>query len=50
MKTRQERDLHETPQCGCSIPCECGRSYIGKTGRSLAMWLRDVGTVSKRVF
>jgi hypothetical protein len=24
-----------------SIPCDGGRSYIGKTGRPLAMWYRE---------
>jgi hypothetical protein len=30
-----------TARCVYSIPCECGRSSIGKTGRPLAMWLRE---------
>jgi hypothetical protein len=41
LKTRPERDAQQTAQCIHSIPCECGRSYIGKTGRPLAMRLRD---------
>jgi hypothetical protein len=41
MKTRLERDLQQTSQCICSIPCECGRSYIDKTSRPLAMRLRE---------
>jgi predicted GIY-YIG superfamily endonuclease len=36
MKTRPERDPQQTPRCVYSIPCECGRSYIGETGRPLA--------------
>jgi predicted GIY-YIG superfamily endonuclease len=28
-------------QCIYSIPCKCGRSYIGKTGRSLSVRLRE---------
>jgi hypothetical protein len=28
-------------QCVCSISCECGRSYIGETGGSLAVQLRE---------
>jgi hypothetical protein len=28
-------------QCVYSIPCECGRSYIGETGRPLAVRLRE---------
>jgi hypothetical protein len=31
-KTRPERDPQQTAQCICSIPLECGRSYIGETG------------------
>jgi hypothetical protein len=41
MKTNLERDPQQTAQCVYSIPCECGRSYIGKTGRPLAMQLRE---------
>jgi hypothetical protein len=40
MKTKQ-RDMQQTAQCIYSIPCECGRSYIGETGRSLAVRLRE---------
>jgi hypothetical protein len=40
-KTRPERDLQQMPQGVYSIPCEYGRSYIGQTGRSLAMRLRE---------
>jgi predicted GIY-YIG superfamily endonuclease len=28
-------------QCIYSIPCECGRSYIGETSRPLAVRLRE---------
>jgi hypothetical protein len=41
MKTRPERDPQQTAQCIFSIPCECGKSYIGETGRPLAMWLHE---------
>jgi hypothetical protein len=41
MKTRPERDLQQTAQCINNIPCECGRSYIGETGRPLALRLRE---------
>jgi hypothetical protein len=27
-------------QCVCSIPCECGKSYIGETGKPLAVQLQ----------
>jgi hypothetical protein len=41
MKTRPERDPQQTPRCVYSIPCECGRSYIGETGKPLAVRLRE---------
>jgi hypothetical protein len=41
MKARPERKLQQTTQCVYSIPCECGRSYIGETGRPLAVLLRE---------
>jgi hypothetical protein len=41
MRTRPERDPQQTTQCVCSIPCECGRSYDGETGRPLAVWLHE---------
>jgi hypothetical protein len=41
MKTRPERDPLQTAQCIYSIPSECGRSYIGETGRPLAVRLRE---------
>jgi predicted GIY-YIG superfamily endonuclease len=41
MKTRPERDPQQTAQCVYRIPCECGRSYIGETGRPLAVRLRE---------
>jgi hypothetical protein len=37
MKTRLERDPQQMAQCVYSIPCECGRSCIGETGRPLAV-------------
>jgi predicted GIY-YIG superfamily endonuclease len=40
MKTRPERDPLQTAQCIYSTPCECGRCYIGETGRPLAVRLR----------
>jgi hypothetical protein len=43
MRTRPERDPQQTAQCIYNIPCECGRSYIGKTGRHLAVPLREHG-------
>jgi hypothetical protein len=41
MKARPEGDPQQTAQCICSISCECCRSYIGETGRTLAMWLHE---------
>jgi predicted GIY-YIG superfamily endonuclease len=41
MKTRPERDPLQMAQWIYSIPCECGRSYIGETGRPLAVRLRE---------
>jgi hypothetical protein len=41
MKTRPEGDSQQMAQGMCSIPCECGRSYIGETGRPLPMCLRE---------
>jgi hypothetical protein len=41
IQTRPERDLQQTAHCVNSIPCECGRSYIGETGRTLAVWLLE---------
>jgi hypothetical protein len=41
MKTRSERDPQQTARCVYSIHCKCGRSYIGETGRPLAVRLRE---------
>jgi hypothetical protein len=42
MKTRPNTDPQRTAKCVYSIPCECGRSYIGETGRPLlAVRLRE---------
>jgi hypothetical protein len=40
MKSRLERDRQQRAQCIYSIPCECGRSCIGETGRLIAVRLR----------
>jgi hypothetical protein len=48
MKTRPERDPQQTAQCIYSIPCECGRSYIGETGRPLACVSVNTGTICNR--
>jgi hypothetical protein len=41
MKTRPKGDPEQMAQCIDSIPCECGRSYIGETGRLLAVQLLE---------
>jgi hypothetical protein len=48
-KTRLERDPQQMAQCSYSIPCECGRSYIGETGRPLAMQLHEHRTILKKI-
>jgi hypothetical protein len=37
MKTRPGRDPQQAAQCVYIIPCECGKDYIGETGRLLAV-------------
>jgi hypothetical protein len=49
MKPRREIDPQQMEPCVYTIPCECGRSYIGETGRSLAVLLRERRSVSKTV-
>jgi hypothetical protein len=41
MQTRPKRDLQQTAHCVYDIPCKCGTSCIGETGRSLAVRLRE---------
>jgi hypothetical protein len=41
MKSRLERDPQQVAPCIYNIPRECGRSYIGKTGRPLGVQLRE---------
>jgi hypothetical protein len=41
MKARLERDLQQMALCVYSIHCECGRNYIGETGRPLAVQIRE---------
>jgi hypothetical protein len=41
MKTMPERGPQQTAQCIYSILTEFGRSYIGETGRPLAVRLRE---------
>jgi hypothetical protein len=37
MRTRPMSDPQLTAQCIYNIPCECGRSYVGETGRPLSV-------------
>jgi hypothetical protein len=41
MRTRLIKAPQEMVNCVCSIPCECGRSHIGETSRSLAARLKE---------
>jgi hypothetical protein len=41
MKTSPEKDPQQTAQCINTIPCECGRSYIGEKCRHPAVRLRE---------
>jgi predicted GIY-YIG superfamily endonuclease len=41
VRTRPNRDPKQTAHYVYSIPCECGRCYIGETGRSLAVRIRE---------
>jgi hypothetical protein len=45
MRIRPERSPQQTANCIYSIPCECGRSYIGETGRSLACASVNTGII-----
>jgi hypothetical protein len=50
MKTRSERDPQQTAQCVCSIPCECGRSYIGETDRHVDFRLLRKSKLAKHAY
>jgi hypothetical protein len=41
MKTKPEGDPQRRAQCAYRIPYECCRSYIGETGRPLAVRLLE---------
>jgi hypothetical protein len=40
-KPSPERDPQQTAQCGYSISYVCGRSYIGETGKPVAVHHRE---------
>jgi predicted GIY-YIG superfamily endonuclease len=40
-RTRPEKDPQQRAECVYSIPCECGRNYIGETDRPLAVRPRE---------
>jgi hypothetical protein len=41
MKTGRARDAQQTKQCVYSIPCDCGRCYIGETSRPLEVCIKE---------
>jgi predicted GIY-YIG superfamily endonuclease len=41
MRTRPTSDPQLTAHCIYNIPCECGRSYVGETGRPLSVRIRE---------
>jgi hypothetical protein len=41
MKTGPVRDVQQTKQCVYSIPCDCGRCYIGETSRPLEVRIKE---------
>jgi predicted GIY-YIG superfamily endonuclease len=40
MKTGPVRDAQQTKHCVYSIPCDCGRCYIGETSRPLEVRIK----------
>jgi predicted GIY-YIG superfamily endonuclease len=41
MKTGPIRNAQQTKKCVYSIPCECGRCYIGETSRPLEVRIKE---------
>jgi hypothetical protein len=41
MKTRVVRDAQQMKQCVYNIPYDCGRYYIGETGRLLEVQIME---------
>jgi hypothetical protein len=50
MRSGPEGGQQQTAHHIHSIRCECGRSYIGKTVRVLAVRLLNIDTISNWVF
>jgi hypothetical protein len=40
-KTGPVRDVRQTKQCVYSIPCDCGRCYVGETCRPLEVCIKE---------
>jgi predicted GIY-YIG superfamily endonuclease len=40
-RTRPHREVQDMRKCIYSIACECGRCYIGETGRPLVVRIRE---------
>jgi hypothetical protein len=41
METGPVRDAQQTKQCAYSIPCDCGRCYIGETSRPSQVHIKE---------
>jgi hypothetical protein len=41
MKTKPQGDTQHMVHCVCSIQLECGRNYVGESGRPLVVWLGE---------
>jgi hypothetical protein len=41
MRTGPVRDGQQTKQCVYNIPCDCGKYYIGETGRPLEVCIKE---------
>jgi hypothetical protein len=40
-KTGPDREAQQEKQCVYNIPCDCGRCYIGETGRPLEVRIKE---------
>jgi hypothetical protein len=40
MESGPVRDAQQTKQCAYSIPCDCGRCYIGEASRLLEVRIK----------